>query len=382
MSMKARTLNMECGGLTPPLQRRDLTRRVAPPCLQAGPPPGSSSRRTPQALAFALLVTLSVAGAADPKPSAHSQLDCTACHDPAAIEKFKKLQSKLGKDIEPGWDRVREEIPLSEPAIQALAAKCAGCHAEQAKDWSSSGHSMTYARSFLNREHNRMEAPMDDCLRCHAMFFEGAARDLVKPLDTRGPWRMLRKELSDHRSIPCLACHQVHAERWLLPSVAAVSDHREDQRGNRRSETAATGFTSDNKTSKAGFYDRRERRFFPAHQLPHPKVFDGDKRVPVSDDARIRICVQCHAPSAAHQAGTSDDRTLRGVHEGMSCLDCHATHSLDTRKSCAQCHPAASSCGLDVMRMDTTARAKGSRHDIHTVACTDCHPQGAPRANR
>ena len=39
---------------------------------------------------------------------------------------------------------------------------------------------MTYARSFLNREHNRMEAPMDDCLRCHAMFFEGTARDLVR----------------------------------------------------------------------------------------------------------------------------------------------------------------------------------------------------------
>jgi hypothetical protein len=324
------------------------------------------------------------AHAADSKPPGHSQLDCAKCHDMALIGKFQKLQKQLGKDAEPGLDRVREEIPLGEPAIQALSAKCADCHAQQAKDWASSGHAMTYAQSFLNREHNRMEPPMDDCLRCHAMFFEGTAQDLVKPLDTRGPWQIVRKDLAGHRSIPCLVCHQVHSERWLpSPSVAAVSDRRvEEQRGPRRSETAATGLAGDKATSKAGFYDRRERRFFPAHELPHPKIFDGNKLLPVSDDARIRICVQCHAPSTPHQAGTSDDRTLRGVHEGMSCLDCHATHSLDTRKSCAQCHPAVSSCGLDVTRMDTTARAKGSRHDIHTVGCKDCHPQGTPKKSR
>ena len=218
---------------------------------------------------------------------------------------------------------------------------------------------MTYAQSFLNREHNRMEALMDDCLRCHAMFFEGTARDLVRPLDPRGPWQMVRKELGDHRSIPCLACHQVHAERWL-PSPSQPN--------------SSAKLVGDKTTGKAGFYDRRERRFFPAHQLPHPMIFDGDQLLPVSGDARIRSCYQCHAPGTPHQAGTSDDRTLRGVHEGMSCLDCHARHSLDTRQSCAQCHPAGSNCGLDVTRMDTTARAKASRHDIHTVACKDCHP--------
>lgn len=313
------------------------------------------------ALVVGLGLASAVAGAAEARPSNHSQLDCAKCHDAALLDKFQKLQQRLGKHVEPGLDRVHEEIPLGEPAILALSAKCADCHAEQAKDWASTGHAMTYAQSFLNREHNRMEPPMDDCLRCHAMFFEGTARDLVKPLDTRGPWQMVRKELAGHRSIPCLVCHQVHPEQWLTPNSRLA-----------RNKAA----------SKAGFYDRRERRFFPMHELPHPQIFDGDKRLPVSDDARIRICVQCHAPGAAHQAGTSDDRTLRGVHEGMSCLDCHATHSLDTRKSCAQCHPAASSCGLDVTRMDTTARAKGSRHDIHTVACKDCHPQGVPKKSR
>jgi len=28
--------------------------------------------------------------------------------------------------------------------------------------------------------------------------------------------------------------------------------------------------------------------------------------------------------------------------------------------------------------MDTTYRSRGSRHNIHRVACQDCHPGGVP----
>ena len=300
--------------------------------------------------------------AAEPKVPAHAQLDCAKCHDAALLDKFKEVQKQLGKDTAPGWDRVAEAIPLDEVAMQALGVKCAGCHAEKAKDLAKSGHALTYAQSFLNREHNRMEPPMDDCLRCHAMFYEGTSRDLVSPQDTRGPWHMPRAELAGHRSILCVSCHQIHPDRWLSPPSAG-------------SPTLAGGTA----TSKAGFFDRREHRFFPADRLPQPKVFKDGKAVKISDDARIRICYQCHAPSTAHQAGTSDDRTLRGIHEGLSCLDCHATHSLDTRAACADCHPASSHCGLDVRRMDTTARAKASQHDIHNMTCAECHTRGVPK---
>ncbi len=308
----------------------------------------------------------SLAFAAEPNPPAHSKLDCAKCHDMATLDQFNQVQKQLGKDAVPGWDRVAEAVPLNEAAMQALGAKCAGCHAKQAGEMAASGHAMTYAQSFLNREHNRMEPPMDDCLRCHAMFFDGAARDLVKPLNSRGPWRMVDGKLAGHCSILCVSCHQVHSERWLSsPSKSAKP-------------AELIGGTA---TSKAGFFDRREHRFFPADRLPHPKVFKDGKPLKLSDDARIRVCYQCHAPSAMHQTSTGDDRTLRGVHEGMSCLDCHATHSLDTRAACAQCHPASSNCGLDVTRMDTTARAKGSQHDIHTMSCTDCHAK-VPKARR
>jgi hypothetical protein len=38
-----------------------------------------------------------------------------------------------------------------------------------------------------------------------------------------------------------------------------------------------------------------------------------------------------------------------------------------------------SNCGLDVEKMDTSFRSRDSAHDIHRVACEDCHPRGVPR---
>jgi hypothetical protein len=78
------------------------------------------------------------------------------------------------------------------------------------------------------------------------------------------------------------------------------------------------------------------------------------------------------------QVFSGDDRTPVGVHEGLSCLACHQKHGQTTRASCAACHPRLSNCGLDVETMDTTFKSPQSPHDIHRVACLDCHPQGVP----
>jgi hypothetical protein len=76
---------------------------------------------------------------------------------------------------------------------------------------------------------------------------------------------------------------------------------------------------------------------------------------------------------------SGDDRTPVGVHEGLSCLACHGKHGQDTRASCASCHPRLSNCGLDVETMDTTFKSASSVHDVHRVACVDCHPKGIPK---
>jgi hypothetical protein len=68
-----------------------------------------------------------------------------------------------------------------------------------------------------------------------------------------------------------------------------------------------------------------------------------------------------------------------GVHEGISCLACHAGHNESATASCKTCHPQMSHCGLDVETMDTTFVSAKSPRNIHWVRCTDCHQHGIPK---
>jgi hypothetical protein len=106
---------------------------------------------------------------------------------------------------------------------------------------------------------------------------------------------------------------------------------------------------------------------------------DGDRAVRMSPDRRQALCYQCHAPVASDQAGSGDDRTAVGVHEGLSCLACHFKHGQSARASCANCHPRLSNCGLNVETMDTTFKDTKSAHNIHSVKCADCHTKGVPQ---
>jgi hypothetical protein len=125
-------------------------------------------------------------------------------------------------------------------------------------------------------------------------------------------------------------------------------------------------------------YDRRSFDHVPAAQLPLPAMLDDGRPVATSPDPRQGLCYQCHAPRASGQVFSGDDRTPTGVHEGLACNACHAKHGQQTRASCTACHPRLSNCGLDVETMDTSFRSPESPHDVHRVACTDCHPAGAP----
>ena len=85
---------------------------------------------------------------------------------------------------------------------------------------------------------------------------------------------------------------------------------------------------------------RHEQASFPAGLLPITPMTLGGHPVKTSTDPRQRLCTQCHAPNAFRQVGSADDRTPTGVHEGLSCLDCHTSHSNSAKSSCATCHPA------------------------------------------
>lgn len=278
--------------------------------------------------------------------SSHQSVHCRSCHGGALTLDMHAVQSHVNRVVRHFTADAEPTIRLKPEHVLAVHASCQSCHPQAFADWQSSKHATTYARIFLDPAHNQLEPPANDCFRCHGMFFPGDVANLVVPVnDTRG-WALTRVETATQPAIPCLACHRVHAP---------AAD-----------------------TQIASFFDRREATHVPAQLLPFPRVHRDDQPIRVSRDPRQRLCQQCHAPNAAHELGTSDDRTPAGVHEGLSCRDCHWSHRNSAQASCRACHPADSHCGLDVEKMDTTFFSPDSRHNIHTVSCADCHPQGRP----
>lgn len=287
--------------------------------------------------------------------SSHRNVHCLECHSAPMRRNLQRVAAH--------WTgSVPEQIHLGAADAAEMLPRCRRCHEQEFAQWSAGAHSTTYAQLFTDAPHNRSRLLADDCLRCHGMHFDGGVADLVDPVDTTGPWRLRDAAYASRAAIPCLSCHAIHRPgQPLTRPERPVAARQELMR------------------PSLGLYDRRTRTHVSAAVLPLPAVYDGSRTVRMSPDQRQALCYQCHATQASSQAGSGDDRTPVGVHEGLSCFVCHQTHSEATRQSCASCHPRLSNCGLDVEKMDTTFRDLKSRHNIHTVRCIECHPGGAPQ---
>jgi hypothetical protein len=294
--------------------------------------------------------------------SAHREVTCADCHGTAFGNGFHSLREKTRMLFAHFKEQeVTHRIRLDEEGVFEVMEACTRCHQEEFKSWLSGGHSATYADIFLDTAHNRMERPYPDCFRCHGMYFEGTIGDLVQPINTAGPWHLTRESLAAQPVIPCLACHPIHMENNTRGRAGSMDDPE------------AIFYERETRDPLMGLYLRSDQMHLRADLLPKPGIYFEGKEVFVSDDPAQRLCVQCHAPNWAHEAGTEDDRTPMGVHEGLSCLACHEGHSNNARESCDNCHPALSNCGLDVKTMNTTYARRESQHDIHFMGCTDCH---------
>ncbi|HYM75288.1 MAG TPA: multiheme c-type cytochrome [Candidatus Dormibacteraeota bacterium] len=297
--------------------------------------------------------------------SAHRNVACSECHGDVLtldagfhLKNLRQLAAHLRGEIP-------EQVRLKTDDVLKIEKRCEKCHRQEYADWSAGPHSATYSRIFLDKDHNQHTLLMDDCLRCHGMHFQGSIRDLVTPLDTHGPWRLLDPQLADRPSMPCLTCHQMHRHGEPLARPATKADDAGPRQEISRPSLA--------------LFDRREQDYVSPANLPLPQMHDGARLIRISPDQRQALCYQCHAPTAGGHAGSGDDRTPLGVHEGLSCLACHEKHGQTTRASCATCHPQLSNCGLDVEKMDTTFKSLKSPHNIHTVKCADCHTNGIPK---
>jgi hypothetical protein len=298
--------------------------------------------------------------------SSHRNVNCSACHGDVFTLDAGFHLNNIRRVITHLRSQAPESPKLRTLDVLKMVSRCEDCHQSEFVDWQASAHSATYQRIFLDAKHNRREVLMDDCLRCHGMHFQGPMQDLVTPLNTTGPWQLRSATLSDQPTIPCLTCHQIHHKGLPLQKAAidSLKSSSTQQEINRPS---------------LGLFDRREWRQVPVGELPMPKMLEEDRTVKISPDQRQALCYQCHAALPTSQIRSGDDRTPIGVHEGLSCLACHAKHGMQTRASCSTCHPRLSNCGLDVEQMDTTFKDKTSKHNIHFVKCLDCHAKGIPK---
>lgn len=289
------------------------------------------------------------------KTSTHRNIQCTECHEYNTAKNIRRA-------VAHATGEVPEQPHIGTPDIGGLVERCRKCHQQQYAEWKSGPHSATYSRIFANAEHNKKRRLMDDCFRCHGMHFEQSIGDLVQPLNAAGPWKLVKSDLADRPTMPCMTCHSIH--RFGEPAI------KPEQRAGRSQSTVRPSLA---------LFDRRSRMHVAAAALPIPAMFDAGRPVNMSPDARQGLCYQCHAPLSSNAVFSGDDRTAVGVHEGLSCFACHQGHQQNTRASCSTCHPRLSNCGLDVEKMDTTFANAKSRHDVHTVKCIDCHPAGIPK---
>jgi hypothetical protein len=298
--------------------------------------------------------------------SSHRYVSCAECHGSSLSTDLRMHVKSLERVLRHARGEAPEQIHIRHGDVPALVERCAACHRQEHADWETGPHGIPYAGLFVNPETNASQQLMDDCLRCHAMHFEGGIADLVTPLDRKGPWTLVKAEYAGLPAVPCLACHSLHRAGEPF--------------GSRTSRGLVAGGEQEIVRPSLAFYDRRTRQPVGVERLPMPEMKEGERPVRMSPDRRQALCYQCHAPRPGNQVFSGDDRTPVGVHEGLSCLACHAKHGQTTRASCAACHPRLSNCGRDVERMDTSFKSRESPHDIHRVACLDCHPAGVPAA--
>jgi hypothetical protein len=297
--------------------------------------------------------------------SSHRGIACEKCHGGALTPDVSFHLNNASRVVSHLRGDLPEQIGFGNKYVQEMTERCRACHRQEYAAWASGPHSATYARVFLDKTYNSKNMLMDDCLRCHGMHFEGGVRDLVAPVDRKGPWRMVEADLEQKPSMPCLACHEMHRNGPELKKTGV--------------EGRVPGPTQEIVRPSLALFDRRTQAYVPVAELPMPAMREGERAVRMSKDQRQALCYQCHAPLATVRVGSGDDRTAVGVHEGISCLACHAQHGQKTRASCATCHPKMSNCGLDVEKMDTTFRAADSKNNIHWVKCASCHPGGLPK---
>lgn len=260
------------------------------------------------------------------KNSAHAGVSCAECHGTAVSNGLHSLKEKAGMVFSHfSKDVSHSDIKLTERQRLDIMERCAACHEDEFAKWRKGAHSTTYANIFEDKAHNSQEKPYWDCLRCHGMFYGGNIHSLMSLDRECESWKIRDENQRGLPAIPCMACHQIHSEKPKIPNF---------ENGEKSRIPACA-------VPRTSFYSRADGAHFRTDRLMSVKRYLEGREVGVSQDPNAKLCYNCHSPNWTREAGTSDDRTPVGAHEGMSCVVCHDPHSNSAANSCAKCHDSS-----------------------------------------
>src|SRR5574341_2629910 len=197
------------------------------------------------------------------KHSSHRGVGCASCHGSSLSVDARMHTKSLERVLRHARGEAPEQIHIRHEDVAPLVERCAACHRQEHADWQSGPHGTPYAGLFVNPEHNASQQLMDDCLRCHAMHFEGGIGELVTPIDRRGPWTLVKPEYAGLPAVPCLACHSIHRDGEPVPS--------------RTRRDLTPGPQQEITRPSLAFYDRRSLEPVALERLPLPRMQEGER---------------------------------------------------------------------------------------------------------
>src|SRR5579864_108560 len=204
------------------------------------------------------------------RESTHRSVSCSACHGDSFTTDLSFHLSNARRVVKHIRGDVPEQIRIKGFDVVRMLDRCKTCHRQEFADWQAGPHSSAFSKILLDQKHNHQRLLMDDCLRCHGSYYEGGIRQLVAPLDTRGPWQIADPDWANAPVIPCFACHQVHRHGEPLAKPAQARPR------------PATG--EEIERPSLAMFDRRELAHIAAVDLPLPAMLDGLRPVKVSPD--------------------------------------------------------------------------------------------------
>lgn len=336
----------------------------------------------------ALASAQGVGGFVSPGPLAedHADLDsilkCTSCHEPGAGVTPARCMAC--------HERVEEQVQTNRGFHANLGDACATCHSDhkgrefalvQLTEETFNHQATGFA---LTGEH----APLD-CVECHEdapKDYTGLSQDCASCHDEpHGAGQSTRELLNQ-----CRACHD--AADWdATPIPLSVFDHDAPAQADYPLHAAHDDVPCAECHEKARFVPTASDLCTDCHDDPHRAQF------------RDKACTDCHTDERTGWRVTPFDHArrtafvLEGVHETLSCADCHGTgrtaRYVDLpHERCSSCHEDVhegqfeprdcDSChqqvkgGFEGLVIDHDQTGFPLRNGHVDVSCVDCHGEG------